>query len=500
MKNFKSSYLLLATGGLFMLFSNGRWIIPFAAWIFPVFFIHYMRMNTSRKSLLGVALVSAFVNPIMYYGTMPLPKPVYFIITVFVMQIMTMCFWMYRKLVIRDRSFLATLYFPSLWVATEFITSLFPKATWNVLAYTQTQNLSLAQLASVTGIWGISFLVTWFAALVEWAWSHDFKWELIRRGAITFASIFGFIYLMGFARVNFFSSGSNTVKVASILQARKANQSLNLCKWTDARAIGNYSQDVEKNLLEKTKQAAEAGAKFILWQESAGFIPRKEEEEFVRQASVLAANQKINLMMTLWSVPTEYPHQLVENKLVLIDSNGSIHFTYLKSHPAPPEPIVKGQPTIPVFNSGEARIAAAICFDGDFPSFIRQAGKRDIDIFFLPANDWKQITKVHADMAIMRAIENGFSLVRAAGQGISTMNDSRGRTLAMLDFYGTDDQVIIADVPARRSFTLYPVLGDWFAWCCVGFVTIHLLRAIQNGFAFKKSKWERPAFFPELKT
>jgi apolipoprotein N-acyltransferase len=485
MKNIKSPFVFLAAGGLLMLFSNGRWVIPTAAWLYPAFFLRYMRLNTPKRGLLGLALVSALVNPVIHYGTMPLPKYAYFMITVLVMQLFTLCFWLHRKIGSRLGGFISTLLFPCIWVSMEFITSFFPKATWDVLAYTQAQNLSLAQMVSVTGIWGLSFLVTWFAAVVEWAWSHEFNWKIVKGGVIVFVSCFAIIYLAGYSRVNFISTGQRTVKVAWIVQSRSLNTSLATCKWTDASAIGNYSRAVEANFLAKSKQAADAGAKFILWQEAGGFIPQKEESEFVDEASKLAREEKVNLLLTLWSVPLDFPQHRVQNKLLLIDSNGVMQMNYLKSNPAPPEPILKGDGKIPIFKSDYGNIGAAICFDGDFPAFIRQAGKQKVDLFFLPANDWKQITKMHADMAIMRAIENGFSLIRAAGQGISMMNDNRGRLLARLDYYGSDEQVLVADVPVHRSFTLYPILGDWFGWTCLLALAAMLVAAIRKSYPFK---------------
>jgi len=85
----------------------------------------------------------------------------------------------------------------------------------------------------------------------------------------------------------------------------------------------------------------------------------------------------------------------------------------------------------------------------------------------------------------MRAIENGFSLIRAAGQGISMMNDNRGRLLARLDYYGSDEQVLVADVPVHRSFTLYPILGDWFGWTCLLALAAMLVAAIRKSYPFK---------------
>jgi apolipoprotein N-acyltransferase len=83
-------------------------------------------------------------------------------------------------LAIRLKGVLSTLVFPVTWCSIEYLSSLNPgKASWTSLAYTQADNLPLLQLTSVTGIWGSSFFITWFASVVNWAWAQNFEWNKI---------------------------------------------------------------------------------------------------------------------------------------------------------------------------------------------------------------------------------------------------------------------------------------------------------------------------------
>jgi len=194
-------------------------------------------------------------------------------------------------------------------------------------------------------------------------------------------------------------------------------------------------------------------------------------------------------LMTLWSVPDDFPKHLVENKMVIIDPDGQIQFVYVKNNPVPgAEPIVKGATPMPVLTTHYGKIAAAICYDGDFPNFIRTAGKNQTEIMFLPANDWKAIDPIHTSMAITRAIENGFSLVHPAGQGLSVATDNRGRIISSLDYFRTDEQIMYADVPVQHAFTLYPLIGDFFAWLCIAGLIAFLVAPV-----FKK-------YFLQVKT
>jgi apolipoprotein N-acyltransferase len=129
-------------------------------------------------------------------------------------------------------------------------------------------------------------------------------------------------------------------------------------------------------------------------------------------------------------------------------------------------------------NTPLGKVAAAICYDGDFPNFIRTAGRNQAEIMFLPANDWKAIDPIHTDMAIIRAIENGFSLVHPAGPGLSVASDSRGRIISSMDYYRTDEQIMYSDVPTQHAFTLYPLIGDLFAWLCIAGLATFLVAAI----------------------
>lgn len=107
--------------------------------------------------------------------------------------------------------------------------------------------------------------------------------------------------------------------------------------------------------------------------------------------------------------------------------------------------------------------AGVICYDMDWPGLIRQAGKADVDIMLAPFNDWMPIWKFHSCMAAFRAIENGFSLLRATGNGLSAGFDYQGRTLAASDSFQNDQNLMIVDLPKPGVTTVYARIGDVFA-------------------------------------
>jgi apolipoprotein N-acyltransferase len=82
-------------------------------------------------------------------------------------------------------------------------------------------------------------------------------------------------------------------------------------------------------------------------------------------------------------------------------------------------------------------------------------------------------------MAIMRGVEGGFSITRAAKNGYLTVSDSRGRVIAETRSDSAPFATLLAKVPAAHEDTIYLILGDWFAWLVMvvlGFTLAPLIR------------------------
>ena len=75
------------------------------------------------------------------------------------------------------------------------------------------------QLVSITGIFGISFLITCFASVVNWAWEHEFSLLKIWKGISLYLGIFIFILLLGGAYLTFLPADSDTVRAAAITRS-----------------------------------------------------------------------------------------------------------------------------------------------------------------------------------------------------------------------------------------------------------------------------------------
>jgi apolipoprotein N-acyltransferase len=133
-----------------------------------------------------------------------------------------------------------------------------------------------------------------------------------------------------------------------------------------------------------------------------------------------------------------------------------------------------------VLDTPHGRIAGAIGFDADFPALIREAGESRADILIVPSADWKAIDPLHTRMAMVRGIENGCAVVRQTSNGLSAAVDSRGRTLAAVDFVESGPRVMVTQVPRHGERTLYARLGDVFAWGCLMALALYVGLALRS--------------------
>ena len=145
----------------------------------------------------------------------------------------------------------------------------------------------------------------------------------------------------------------------------------------------------------------------------------------------------------------------LRNQSVLVGPDAQVLWSDDKSHPVPGmESLRPGPATVPVVSTPYGRLATVICFDSDFPALMRQAAGR-ADIMLVPVHDWYELRAAHAADATLRAVENGYAVVRVAEGGLSQAVDSRGRVLATADYFSTGQPVMVANVPTRGTTTPY---------------------------------------------
>jgi apolipoprotein N-acyltransferase len=111
-------------------------------------------------------------------------------------------------------------------------------------------------------------------------------------------------------------------------------------------------------------------------------------------------------------------------------------------------------------------VGLAICKDLDFHDTGAAYARLGASLLLVPAWDFGADGWLHSRMAVMRGVESGFAVARAARSGNLTLADSRGRVVAeKSDEQG--DAHLTANVALFDAGTLFARWGNWFAWVCV---------------------------------
>lgn len=472
--------LLLGITVFLLLFFNGLYIVFIATWLAPLFFIRFLRSQRILTGLLIGLLVNVVVTIITWRGMIPVPGALIIMVGGVIGIISFMPYLIDRWLWGKTIGFSGTLVFPCAWTANEYVNSLInPYATWGSLAYTQFDGtLALMQLVSVTGIWGPVFLISWFASLVNWMWENSFNWTVIKRGVSIYLSVLIGVLFIGGIRLSLFPPSSKTVRIASIVGSSKMSLRGEVNNADGLKKLREKSLNIQMELMRLSGEAAAGHADIIFWHEAAAPVLEKDKKSLISLASKFTKDQGVYLMLSVYIRPTDYPRRQLENKIVMIDPKGDVRFEYMKAKPIPGDNTMGGDGMIPFLDTPFGRIGAAICFDMDFPGLIRQAGKKNIDVMLVPANDWKEINPIHTYMASIRSIENGFSMVRSTKDGLSASFDYQGRLLNSMDDFTSDKKIMFSDVPIKSIRTIYPITRDIFAWISMIGITLFIFTGI----------------------
>ncbi len=181
------------------------------------------------------------------YVTHEIEMPLQIVILFFVVPAVAFGFGVLfmRSFLRRESLFLASLAFPVYWVAYEYLTEIgSPHSTWGNLAYTQMNCLPIIQVASITGVWGISFIVFLFAGTIAALLSGAGKpWQ---RRALTIAvgAIICALFLFGEWRLR---SNLSAPSVAVTLIAKDVPMSLYLGPEEQAlKLLPEYADEVRR--------------------------------------------------------------------------------------------------------------------------------------------------------------------------------------------------------------------------------------------------------------
>jgi apolipoprotein N-acyltransferase len=366
---------------------------------------------------------------------------------------------------------LACCVFPTYYIALELLAARTgPYGSMDAIAYSLSGFPALLQLASVTGLAGLAFLVYAFAPCANLAWENKSAraWLPLQAYALTLV----LVLILGGVRLAKGLPEGPTVSVAAVAldsatyTATVSGSVRDVASGEDAlrQRVREHIQPAHEQLIRKTEQAIAAGAQLIAWPETV-VVLEEDLPQLLARASALAAEHHVFLVVTPWVVKRTTAFPLGENLSIGIDQNGKEVWRYNKQRPVPgiEVNIARGEHAAPLVDTSLGRLTSAICFDNDFPQLLREVTAQGADLLVAPSDDWPQIARVHSAMFGLHAIENGVSIVKPTHNGISVIVDPLGRVQAELDTIAAQQPFALAQIPRHGVTTLYSRGGDWFA-------------------------------------
>jgi len=365
---------------------------------------------------------------------------------------------------------------PAAWTMLQWLRSLGPYGfTWASLAHSQANAAAFAQIASVTGPWGLDYIVCAANLLVAQAIANG---EL--RGFAVAAGLFLTSHFAGYGIVLLTPISKPVTRVA-IIQ-------------------GNVKQDVVPDVGYVTRtldtyttisrQVACSQPDLIVWPETT--LPTPLNHTVIEpRLSALARELRAGLLIGAYDTPGP-PLAPSYNAAFSYDQHGRRQDVYHKVHLVPYGEFVPLRKLMPFLKNYAVRdqdvlaghsydpirsqigkIGVCICFESIFPQIARYQARKGAKALVVLTNDaWflrTDAAKQHLAMAQLRAIENRRYLVRAAATGISAIVDPFGRTKAATNIF--ERSIVTSNISLLHTPTIYTQFGDYFAYACTLAVT-----------------------------
>ncbi len=405
---------------------------------------------------------------------------------------------------------------PFLWVSFEYIRSnlSFLALPWGLLAHSQYQNPLIIQIASLTGTYGITFLiVTVNSAIAAMAYAllgrqkKDKEEGLggTKLVVVTAAIFLVFSLIYGYLNTSKHIEGKE-IKI-SVVQGNIEQKN----KWDR-----KYARFIMKTYADLTREVSRDKPAMIVWPETA--TPRainmdirlSREVRGIANAAgtylLLGSSQpqkfkvgdskSIKYFNSAFLIPPEAKKTKNQryDKILLFPFGEYLPYKEIIPWSSINVPEVGGYVTgkeFTVFEHPEFRFGVTICWENMFPDLVRQFVKAGAQLMINITNEaWFGKTAApyqFLSMNIFRAVENRLFVIRCTNTGISCFIDPCGRVLGRVQNNGEDIFVrgyLTKEITISREKTLYTLYGDWFAYACMivsfGFILLAIIRAARG--------------------
>jgi len=259
-------------------------------------------------------------------------------------------------------------------------------------------------------------------------------------------------------------------------------------KWLPERALDNIDRH-----LRLTEEAADRGARLVVWPESAVPFLFDSNPALASRLRAMAVSRDIYLFFGNDDrVHDRSGQSRIYVGAKLLTPRGELTARYYKIQLVPFGEYVPLQPLFTLggrfaakvvrevsdFSHGTEPVVAEvdshlvggyICYEAIFPALVRRFAAEGAELLINITNDaWYGTTSAphqHLAMAAFRAVENRRYMARAANTGITTVVDPWGRILEPTALF--DRTVLVRDVPLIAETSFYTRHGDLFAQACL---------------------------------
>jgi len=379
-----------------------------------------------------------------------------------------------RVLARRGRAPLATLALPAGWTAFEFLLSrVSPHGTFGSLAYTQMDFLPAVQVASLLGIAGITFLLVLVPGAIA-VGTLPTAAPSRRRILGTTAAVVVLAVLYGAWRL-FGDTPARTSMTVGLAAADRPEQPLPAGTEAARELLGGYSREVAR--------LASEGAEILVLPETVVRVGADGLTRVHEDLSGATGPRLLVLGADLLGAGGE------TNAAVAFVPGSAAPTVYAKQHLLPPfESRYRPGRDLAVLDTRWGRLGLAVCKDMDFPRLGRRYAASGVSLLLVPAWDFAADGWLHGRMAVLRGVEGGFAVARAARRGRLTITDDRGRIVADAASAEAPVASIAAKLGVRPAGTPYARRGDWFAWLACGLLALAAAGAVRAGSAPEVAK------------
>jgi apolipoprotein N-acyltransferase len=488
-----TSFAAAAASGLLLSLIFPPFGLHFLGWVafLPLFWALEPCRTTARGALYGGLMGLAFfgLDVRWIYGTLvthghfpPIPAAAIYVALVLWLSLYGAAFG-FLVVFFHNRGTRPAIMAPFLWTALELARSwLFTGFPWDLVGHSLVQSLTLVQVADITGVYGISFLVVLVNAAL---------WELTKGFVLKDATYWRIVAMAGVVLLCVLIYGTLCLDAFPPHVADRAEFKIGVLqgnipqelKW--APAVRQHTFDTYEAL---GSQAVDQGASMLVWPETSApvlFGGNGREWKTTEEIS-----SRLGVPMLVGAPSERKVDRQTEyfNSAFLVDGD-MLRFRYDKIHLVPfgeYMPLSWLLPLGPGIAARDADYSAGrtmtvmrygacppfsvlICYEAIFPELAREAIHQGAHMLVNITNDgwFGDSAAPHQHMAIagMRAIENRVWLLRAANNGISAAFDPAGRVVKQIPL--NHGGFFTVSVSSGHPGSLYSRYGDIFAWGCV---------------------------------